>query len=81
MTHKLYSYETVKELYKVLSLRQLATHLSLVEHMEDLCKNLDQRTSYNFNYHSRPEPDLYYMKDRIKIRLLELEKLQIEKSQ
>ncbi len=81
MTYQLYSYEMVKEMYKVLPLKQLAIHLSLVEHMEDRCKNLDQRTSYNFNHHSRPEPDLYYMKDRIKIRLLELEKLQIRKSQ
>jgi hypothetical protein len=51
----------------------------LIEKVEDLCKSLDQITSYRFNYHGEPDPDIYYMSDIIKIRLMELERLQTQK--
>ncbi len=57
----------------------LTKSITLIEEVEDFYKNLDQITSYRFNCHGKPEPDIYYMRDIIKIRLMELEKLQTQR--
>jgi hypothetical protein len=74
-----FSYSTVKESSKAFSLEVLIKNITLIEKVEDFCKSLDQITSYRFNYHGEPDPDIYYMKDIIKVRLMELEKLQTQR--
>jgi hypothetical protein len=46
----------------------------IVEETEDRCKTMNQITGYKFNIGENLDPDIYYMKDRIKLRLLELER-------
>ncbi len=79
MELKIFSYNTVKESSKAFSFEVFIKNIALIEKVDDLCKGLDQITSYRFNYHGEPDPDIYYMKDIIRIRLIELEKLQIQK--
>ena len=79
MESRLFSYDTVKESSKAFSFEVFVKNIALIEKVDDLCKRLDQITSYRFNYYGEPDPDIYYMKDIIKIRLMELEKLQIQK--
>ena len=57
----------------------LIKNITLVERVEDFYKELDQITSYRFKCHGKPDPDIYYMKDIIKIRLIEIEKLQTQR--
>jgi hypothetical protein len=74
-----FSYSTVKESSKAFSLEVLIKNITLIEKVEDFCKSLDQVTGYRFNCHGKPDPDIYYMKDIIKIRLTELERLQTQR--
>ncbi len=74
-----FSYSTVKESSKAFSFEVLIKNITLIEKVEDFCKNLDQITGYRFNYHGEPDPDIYYMRDIIKIRLMELERLQTQR--
>jgi hypothetical protein len=74
-----FSYGTVKESSKAFSFEVLIKNITLIEKVEDFCKSLDQITGHRFNYHEEPDPDIYYMRDIIKIRLKELEELQIQK--
>jgi hypothetical protein len=74
-----FSYGTVKESSKAFSFEVLIKNLTLIEKVDDFCKSLDQITNYRFNYHGEPDPDIYYMRDVIKIRLMELERLQTQK--
>jgi hypothetical protein len=76
---RLFSYSTVKESSKAFSFEVFTKNVALIEKVDDLCKSLDQLTNHKFNYHGQPEPDLYYMKDVIKIRLMELERLQTQR--
>ena len=73
------SYNTIKESSKASSFEALIKNITLIEKVEDFCESLDQITSYRFNYHGKPNPDIYYMKDIIKIRLIELERLQTQR--
>ena len=73
------SYEIIKIFSKTSSFESLIKNIALIEKVEDFYKELDQITNYRFNCHEKPDPDIYFMKDIIKIRLKELEKLQIQK--
>jgi hypothetical protein len=73
------SYEIIKIFSKTSSFESLIKNIALIEKVEDFYKELDQITNYRFNCHGKPDPDIYFMKDIIKIRLKELEKLQIQK--
>jgi len=73
------SYEIIKIFSKTSSFESLIKNITLIEKVEDFYKELDQITNYRFNCHGKPDPDIYFMKDIIKIRLKELEKLQIQK--
>ncbi len=73
-----FSYSTVKESSKAFSFEVLIKNITLIEKVEDFCKSLDQITGYRFNYHGKPDPDIYYMRDIVKIRLMELERLQTQ---
>jgi len=73
------SYDIIKNSSKASSFELLIKNITLIEKVEDFYKELDQITSYRFNCHGKTNPDIYYMKDIIKIRLIELEKLQIQK--
>jgi hypothetical protein len=73
------SYEIIKISSKVSSFELLIKNINLIERVEDFYKELDQITNYRFNCHGKPDPDIYYMKDIIKIRLIELERLQIQR--
>ena len=73
------SYNTIKESSKASSFEALIKNITLIEKVEDFCESLDQITSNRFNYHGKPNPDIYYMKDIIKIRLIELERLQTQR--
>jgi hypothetical protein len=73
------SYDIIKNSSKVSSLELLIKNITLVERVEDFYKELDQITSYRFNCHGKPDPDIYFMKDIIKIRLMELEKFQTQR--
>jgi hypothetical protein len=73
------SYDIIKNSSKVSSLELLIKNITLVERVEDFYKELDQITSYRFNCHGKPDPDIYFMKDIIKIRLIELEKFQTQR--
>jgi hypothetical protein len=67
-------YEMIKTEYKVFSKHQLMKDIFIVEETEDKCKMMNQITGYKFNIGENLDPDIYYMKDRIKLRLLELER-------
>ena len=73
------SYEIIKISSKVSSFELLIKNINLIEKIEDFYKELDQITSYRFNCHGKTNPDIYYMKDIIKIRLIELERLQTQR--
>ncbi len=73
------SYDIIKNSSKTSSFELLIKNITLVERVEDFYKELDQITSYRFNCHGKPDPDIYFMKDIIKIKLMELEKLQTQK--
>jgi hypothetical protein len=73
------SYDIIKNSSKASSFKLLIKNITLVEKIEDHYKELDQITNYRFNCHGKPDPDIYYMKDIIKIRLMELERLQTQR--
>ncbi len=73
------SYDIIKISSKASSFELLIKSITLIEKVEDFYKELDQITSYRFKCHGKPDPDIYYMKDIIKIRLIELEKLQMQR--
>jgi len=73
------SYDIIKISSKASSFELLIENITLIEKVEDFYKELDQITSYRFNCHGKTNPDIYYMKDIIKIRLIELERLQTQK--
>ncbi len=72
-------YNIIKNSLGASSFELLIKNITLIEKVEDFYKQLDQITSYRFNCHGKPDPDIYYMKDIIKIRLIELEKLQTQR--
>jgi hypothetical protein len=69
----------MKNSSKASSFELLIKNITLIEKVEDFYKELDQITNYRFNCHRKPDPDIYYMKDIIKIRLIELERLQTQR--
>jgi hypothetical protein len=73
------SYDIIKNSSKASSFELLIKSITLIEKVEDFYKELDQITSYRFNCYGKPDPDIYYMKDIIKIRLIELERLQTQR--
>ena len=73
------SYDIIKNSSKASSFELLIQSITLIEKVEDFYKEMDQITSYRFKCHGKPDPDIYYMKDRIKIRLIELERLQTQR--
>jgi len=73
------SYDIIKNSSKASSFELLIKSITLIEKVEDFYKEMDQITSYRFKCHGKPDPDIYFMKDIIKTRLKELEKLQIQK--
>jgi len=73
------SYDIIKISSKASSFELLIKNITLIEKVEDFYKELDQITSYRFKCHGKPDPDIYYMKDIIKIRLIELERLQTQR--
>ena len=73
------SYDIIKNSSKASSFELLIKSITLIEKVEDFYKELDQITRYRFKCHGKPDPDIYYMKDIIKIRLIELERLQIQR--
>ena len=73
------SYDIIKISSKASSFELLIKSITLIEKVEDFYKELDQITNYRFKCHGKPDPDIYYMKDIIKIRLIELERLQTQR--
>ncbi len=73
------SYDIIKNSSKASSFELLIKNITLIEKVEDFYRELDQITSYRFNCHGKPDPDIYYMKDIIKIKLIEIEKLQTQR--
>ena len=73
------SYDIIKNSSKASSFELLIKNITLVERVEDFYKELDQITSYRFNCHGKPDPDIYFMKDIVKIKVMELERLQTQK--
>ena len=73
------SYDIIKISSKASSFELLIKNITLIEKVEDFYKELDQITNYRFECHGKPDPDIYYMKDKIKIRLIELERLQTQR--
>jgi hypothetical protein len=73
------SYNIIKNSSKASSFELLIKSITLIEKVEDFYKEMDQITSYRFKCHGKPDPDIYYMKDIIKIRLIELERLQAQR--
>ncbi len=73
------SYDIIKNSSKASSFELLTKSITLIEKVEDFYKEMDQITNYRFNCHGKPDPDIYFMKDIIKIRLMELEKLQTQR--
>jgi hypothetical protein len=73
------SYDIIKNSSKASSFELLIKNITLIEKVEDFYKELDQITSYRFSCHGKPDPDIYYMKDIIKIKLIELERLQTQR--
>jgi hypothetical protein len=68
------TYEMIKAEYKVLSKHQIMKDIFIVEEIEDRCKTMNQITEYKFNIGENLDPDIYYIKDRIKLRLPEPER-------
>ena len=68
------TYEMTKAEYRVFSKHLLMKDIFIVEETEDRCKTMNQLKGYKFNIGENLNPDIYYMKDRIKLRLLELER-------
>jgi len=68
------TYEMTKAEYRVFSKHQLMKDIFIVEETEDRCKTMNQITGYKFNIGENLDPDIYYIKDTIKLRLLELER-------
>ncbi len=73
------SYDIIKNSSKASSFELLIKSITIIEKVEDFYKELDQITSYRFNCYGKPDPDIYYMKDIIKIKLIELERLQTQR--
>ena len=73
------SYDIIKNSSKASSFELLIKNITLIEKVEDFYKELDQITRYRFKCHGKPDPDIYYMRDIIKIRLIELERLQTQR--
>ena len=73
------SYDIIKTSSKASSFDLLIKNITLIERVEDFYKELDQITSYRFNCHGKPDPDIYFMKDIIKIRLIKLKRLQTQR--
>ena len=73
------SYDIIKNSSKASSFELLLKSITLIEKVEDFYKELDQITNYRFKCYGKPDPDIYYMKDIIKIRLIELERLQTQR--
>jgi hypothetical protein len=73
------SYDIIKISSKASSFDLLIKNITLIERVEDFYKELDQITSYRFNCHGKPDPDIYFMKDIIKIRLIKLKRLQTQR--
>jgi len=73
------SYDIIKNSSKASSFELLIKNITLIEKVEDFYRELDQITSYRFNCHGKPDPDIYFMKDIIKIKLIELERLQAQR--
>ncbi len=73
------SYDIIKISSKASSFDLLIKNITLTERVEDFYKELDQITSYRFNCHGKPDPDIYFMKDIIKIRLIKLKRLQTQR--
>jgi len=73
------SYDIIKNSSKASSFELLIKSITLIEKVEDFYKELDQITSHRFKCHGKPDPDIYYMKDIIKIRLIELDRLQTQR--
>ena len=73
------SYDIIKNSSKASSFELLIKNITLIEKVEEFYKELDQITSYRFNCHGKSDPDIYFMKDIIKIRLMELERLQTQR--
>jgi hypothetical protein len=73
------SYDIIKNSSKASSFELLIKNITLIEKVDDFYKELDQITSYRFKCHGKPDPDIYYIKDIIKIRLIELERLQTQR--
>ena len=69
----------IKNFSKASSFELLIKNITLIEKVEDFYKELDHITSYRFNCHRKPDPDIYFMKDIIKIKLMELERLQTQR--
>jgi hypothetical protein len=73
------SYNIIKNSSKASSFELLIKNITLIEKVEDYYKELDQITNNRFKCHGKPDPDIYYVKDIIKIRLIELERLQTQR--
>jgi len=73
------SYDIIKNSSKASSFELLIKNITLIEKVEDFYRELDQITSYRFNCHGKPDSDIYFMKDIIKIKLIELERLQAQR--
>ena len=73
------SYDIIKNSSKASSFELLIKNITLIEKVEDYYKELDQIIDNRFNCHGKPDPDIYFMKDIIKIRLMELERLQTQR--
>jgi hypothetical protein len=73
------SYDIIKISSKASSFDLLIKNITLIERVEDFYKELDQITSHRFNCHGKPDPDIYFMKDIIKIRLIKLKRLQTQR--
>jgi hypothetical protein len=67
------SFASIKEKYKAMPIGRIVRNISLLEEVEHRCYEMDQITSNRFNFYGRQEPDLYYLRDRVKIRLKELQ--------
>lgn len=74
------SYDIIKKSSQASSFELLIKNITLIEKVEDFYKELDQITRDRFKCHGKPDPDIYFMKDLVKIRLMELKRLQIQKT-
>jgi len=69
------SYDIIKNSSKASSFELLIKNITLIEKVEDFYREQDHR----FNCHGKPDSYIYYMKDIIKIRLMELKRIQAQK--